>query len=84
MALAIAKARHWLLATDDRKAISLASQLNVGVITTPQLVRNWSELSGASQDAVREALIRIQDRARFFPNDRSPLRDWWFDIVEPE
>ncbi len=84
MALAIAKARQWMLATDDRKAISLANKLNVGVITTPQLVKNWSELTGTSMDAVREVLMRIQDRARFFPNDRSPLRDWWFDIVEPE
>lgn len=84
MALAIAKARQWTLATDDRKAITLAQKLNVRVITTPELVKNWSELTGASKDAVRDVLLRIQDRARFFPSNRSPLRDWWFEIAEPE
>lgn len=84
MALAIAKSRQWLLATDDRKAMSLAKKLNVEVITTPELVKNWSEQTRASTETIREVLLRIQDRARFFPNDRSPLRDWWFEIAEPE
>lgn len=84
MALAIAKARQWLLATDDRKAISLAQKLDVPVVTTPELIRNWSVLTGASVVAIREVLQRIQDRARFFPRERSPLREWWFEIVQAE
>jgi predicted nucleic acid-binding protein len=82
MALAIAKARQWTLATDDRKAVALAQRLNVSVTTTPELVQKWSEKSGASRDAIREVLLRIQDRARFFPNDRSPLHGWWFEIAD--
>jgi len=84
MALAIAKSRQWLLATDDRKAMSFAKKMNVGVITTPELVKHWSEQTSASRDAIRKVLLRIQDRARFFPNDRSPLQSWWFDIVQSQ
>ena len=81
MALALAKARGWKLATDDRKAISLAEKLHVEVITTPELVKYWAERTKPTAAILREVLLHIQNRARFFPNDKSPLRDWWFDIA---
>lgn len=82
MALAIAKSRGWMLATDDRKAIKLAVELNVSVLTTPELVKRWAQKSSATKTDLREVLLRIQSRARFFPPEHSPLHDWWFKIVE--
>ena len=81
MALALAKARGWKLATDDRKAILLAEKLHVEIITTPELVKSWAERTKPTAAVLREVLLHIQTRARFFPNDKSPLRDWWFDIT---
>lgn len=84
MALALAKSRGWTLATDDRKAIRQAAELKVRVVTTPELVQRWGKKSSATKVELRDALLRIQRRAGFFPPEQSPLHDWWFDIVESD
>ena len=81
MALALAKSRGWQLATDDRKALALAAKLDVGIITTPELVKCWADQSDAEPAVLRDVLLQIQTRARFFPSDQSPWRDWWFDSI---
>jgi hypothetical protein len=46
MALAIAQSRGWQLATDDRKAIRLAGEAGVPVLTTPTVVKRWVDALG--------------------------------------
>src|ERR1700752_3378011 len=47
--LAIAKRRGWLLATDDRPATNLAGQFGVTVVTTAELVKEWSRNAKAKK-----------------------------------
>ena len=81
MALAIAKHRAWMLATDDRKARRFAAQLGVRVVTTPELMRHWATAAklGAAQTA--EALRNIESGARFFPAENMPEHEWWIDTI---
>lgn len=77
MALAIAKCRGWLLATDDRKARRLAGPLNVAVITTPDIIKLWIDKTSPSDRQIEAALRVIRDRACFLPARSMPLYDWW-------
>jgi hypothetical protein len=43
MCLAHAEQRGWVVATDDRRAIRLAQQAGLTVVSCPQLVRAWSD-----------------------------------------
>jgi hypothetical protein len=81
MALAIARCRGWQLATDDRKAIRLAGEAGVPVLTTPAAVKMWVDRLGPSASEVGTALSAIRDRARFLPGGR-PLCDWWMEQMQ--
>jgi hypothetical protein len=76
-AVAIAKARGWTLATDDRKARRLAGERGVVTVTTPELVKAWAVATGATAGEVAEALTNIQTFARFTPHKTMPLAAWW-------
>lgn len=41
MCLALAEQRGWIVATDDRKAIRVAHQAGLTVVSCPELVRAW-------------------------------------------
>ena len=77
MALAIALARGWILATDDRKARRRAAEADVRVITTPELMRRSAERNALSAGEIRTALERIQLHARFVPAADFPQYEWW-------
>lgn len=81
MALAIAKTRGWIVSTDDRKARRLATELGVRVWTTPQIMKRWADVTKSPQDVVRSRLLRIEQRARFFPAPADPLCPWWQSCV---
>jgi hypothetical protein len=82
MALAVARCRGWQLATDDRKAIRLAAEAGVAVLTTPAVVKRWVEEQSPSAAAIGAAMIAIRDRARFLPGGRDPLCDWWMERMQ--
>ena len=82
MALAIAKQRGWTLATDDVKAQRYAGQLDVPVLTTPDLMRRWADANELDARGVRAALRRIQASARFMPRKGSPMHAWWARHVD--
>ncbi len=77
MSLAITKCRVWTLATDDRKAIRLATQEKVKVISTPEIMKTWAAEMSIGDDALRQVLHRIRTFARFAPSPRLPEFDWW-------
>jgi len=83
MALALAKCRNWVIATDDRKCRRLAAELGVPVVTTPELMKRWADACSPAPGDLAAALRRIEDRARFRPPDDSPLRDWWRHSSQP-
>lgn len=77
MALAIAKARGWLLASDDRKARRRAELLGLRVITTPEVMYQWAVATGVTDGMLRRALLNIQNIARFRPSPGFPQHEWW-------
>ena len=43
MCLALAESRGWLVATDDRKAIRVAQQAGLTVLSCPELIKTWAD-----------------------------------------
>jgi hypothetical protein len=81
MALAIAQSRGWMLATDDRKAVAVANSVKVAVCGTADLIRRWTETAAVADWTIRDTLLRIKRRARYLPNVRDPLFDWWIGYL---
>jgi hypothetical protein len=77
MCLALAERRGWLVATDDRKAIRVARQAGLTVVSCPELVRAWAAAVGPDQSTLVKALRDIQVLAQFKPNPSMPEHGWW-------
>ena len=75
--LAVAKHRGLSIATDDRRAIRLAIELEINVHTTAQALRRWASATSASEDAVANALRSVEGRGNFVPRRHDPDRPWW-------
>lgn len=75
--LALAKSRGWLVATDDRKAMRVASESGIAVITTPELIECWVKANSPGQSEIIDTLHRIERFANFRPRRASPLHGWW-------
>jgi predicted nucleic acid-binding protein len=84
MALALAKSRRWILATDDRKARRMSDALAVPVLTTTQIVRRWAERNCVGSAEVRQAIVNIQELARFVPRQSFPEYQWWMAQLASE
>lgn len=82
--LAIAKSRSWTVATDDRKAIRLASDSGIDIITTPELIERWVKNSKATDDEIKLTIRAIERFARFRPRRGSPLYTWWYSMLPLE
>ena len=76
MCLAIAETRGCVLATDDRKAIRLGQQAGLTVVSCPELMKCWADVSGASANDLRDALLGIERFAQFRPNPSLPWAEW--------
>ncbi|MBM4036372.1 MAG: hypothetical protein FJ291_31945 [Planctomycetes bacterium] len=83
VALALAKCRNWLLATDDKKCRRLAAELGAAVLTTPELMKRWADAASPGPAELAAALRRIEGRARFMPTHDSPMHDWWCSNLRP-
>ncbi len=77
--LAIAQSRGWTVATDDRKAIRMAKEAGILVITTPELLKRWAEATQATPEEIAATLEQIEQYARFRrPRMDSPGANWWY------
>ena len=77
MCLAIAESRTWPIATDDRKAIRVARQSGLTVLSCPELVKTWAGATKAKRAEVVQVLTSIQVFAQFRPNASMPDAAWW-------
>ncbi|MCH7919913.1 MAG: hypothetical protein IH892_12435 [Planctomycetes bacterium] len=75
--LAIASNRDATLATDDRRAIRVASDLGVPVSTTPKLIAEWMNRTSPKRHLVTDVIRCIEQYGRFRPHPNSPDRGWW-------
>jgi len=75
--LAIAKSRGWTPATDDRKARRIASENGIALTSTPELIQEWFQATGAEEATLIGLLQNIERFARFRPRRPDPLHAWW-------
>lgn len=83
MSLAIAIARGYYLATDERKARRLfleAVNDPARLVSTSGLVRCWAESEHVSTARLRAGLLLIQSRARYQPWATDLNYQWWADL----
>lgn len=80
---ALARHRGYTIATDERKVLNLVRQTMPArrVRSTSELVKSWSEVAQLPEDEVSRVVRRIQSCARFAPNRKDPLYDWWDQLA---
>jgi len=79
MCLALAEQRGWVVATDDRRAIRVAQQVGLTVVSCPQLVKAWTNAATPDQATLLRVMQDIQVLAQFKPNPPMPEYQWWVD-----
>jgi predicted nucleic acid-binding protein len=80
MGLALAKVRGLVLLTDERSARKKATSLGVEVLTTPDVVRAWSD--GVDERQVAEVIHRIGKAARYVPSPKDEHHEWWVKLAK--
>ena len=80
--LSLAASRNGTLITDDRKALSIADELSVPTLTTPDVLHSWAKSLQLAEREICIALENIQLRARYEPGKRHRLSAWWQSMIE--
>lgn len=82
MCLTLAELRHWTIATDDRKAIRVARQSGLHVISCPELIKAWADAVQPTRAALAKVVMDIELFAQFRPNSSMPEHQWWQDQLQ--
>lgn len=77
MCLALAESRGWLIATDDKKAMRIAEQADLDVVSSPRLVKMWADADRPGPRMLTKALQDIERLAQFRPNAAMGEYKWW-------
>ncbi len=81
--IAAAAQRGLQLATDDRKARRLCTELRIPEpLRTLSLLRAYTDAAALQQAQLRDLLNKIHDRASFQPPRSDPDYKWWQDNIE--
>ncbi len=80
--LSLAALRKGTLITDDRKALTIAAEMSVPTLTTPDVVHGWAERHQPMEQEICAALENIRFRARYEPGMRHPRWSWWQAVIE--
>jgi predicted nucleic acid-binding protein len=83
--IAIAEARNFALATDDRKARGLIQRegLKIELWSTCSLLQHWQGRCSVSDRDLKNVLANIFMRARYRPKSGQPDFDWWTKLSSP-
>ena len=65
----------------DRKAIRVAGQAGLTVLSCPQMMRGWADGAKPDQTVLAKALRNIEVFAQFRPNPSFPEFQWWLNNV---
>jgi len=81
--IAIAEARDFALATDDKKARAVIRRKGVKIKlwSTFELLRHWQAKVGISDAELGGVLMNVADRAKFRPKQGHPEFKWWSKAV---
>ncbi|MCD8486372.1 MAG: XRE family transcriptional regulator [Desertifilum sp.] len=76
---AIALHRRWIMATDNRRAISFFRREapRLQILSTLDLMKYWSQAANLDGQSLREALRAIRIQGRYTPPKSHPLYSWW-------
>ena len=77
MCLALAECRGWTVATDDRRAILVARQAGLTVVSCPEMVKAWADATRPDATSLVQVLNDIQTLAQFRPNPKMSDFKWW-------
>jgi len=83
MTIAVALARGYGVATDDRKARHLIGE-RVSLLSTLDLMRAWADAAQVPDEQMGQVLIDIGERGAYIPSRAHPLRGWWDRLVATE
>ena len=81
---AIAVARNWAVATDDRSFIRFLQGVApaIPIVSTLDMIKHWADTTGASPTSVCAALRAIRVHAKYGPSPNHPLYSWWRANIE--
>lgn len=76
---AIAKSRNWGIGIDEKKGISFFTRETpqLQLVSTPELLKHWADTTNPSPEMLKTVILNIQNRARYCPNTRHSLYQWW-------
>lgn len=84
MGLAIAKCRNWSVLTDDKKARRIAKELNVTVLATTEVMKQWSEIVKPKAAELSAVLESIERFANYRPAKTAENYDWWMASMQAQ
>jgi predicted nucleic acid-binding protein len=81
---AVALHREGSIATDDKAAVRFFQRemSHIQILTTPEIIKHWSEQISLETPALRDVLRAIRVNARYEPPKSHPLRSWWKKAME--
>jgi predicted nucleic acid-binding protein len=81
--IAIAEARSFALATDDRKARNVIKRrgLKIELWSTSGLLRHWQNRCLISDTDLGRALANISNLAKYCPKFGHPDFEWWTNLL---
>ena len=81
--IAVAVKRGIPLATDDRKARRVCTELQLAEpMRTLGVLHSYADIAGLQPAQLRNLLVKIRDRASFQPPRSDPDFKWWHEIVD--
>ena len=82
--VAIAEARNFALATDDRKARNLIQREGLKIVlwSTCSLLQQWQAKCSIPDEDLKAVLTNIFNRARYRPKPGHPHFQWWTDLTQ--
>ena len=83
MGLAIAKSRGWSVLTDDKKARRIAAELDVAVLATPEVMKQWAFAAEPSAAELSKVLGAIKRFGNYRPGRGAVEADWWMASIGP-
>ncbi len=75
--MTIASSRGLFLATDDRRAITVANDLSIEILTTPEILMDWVNTVSPEAIEIAEVIHNIERFGHFKPHHTSPHAEWW-------
>ena len=80
--LSIGKNRNWYIATDDKAALNKLISMNYPrLLTTPDIIKKWTENNKVSETNIKLCLNNIQYKGKYKPSKNSTNYDWWNQYI---